>query len=445
MLKRIYFIFIFTLACSVAVFSKEKTLIKGNFANSGNYKIIYLFQYFGSELIKVDSSKLSKGNFKFQNVYPRGFYKLGFSVNKAIVMVIGDELDLYLTADCNNFPNSAKISGSLENKLFNEFTYRNSQYGLAIKQLSQQTAQLDGLRNTDTTRYKEILSSLRLKEDSILTSQNAFFSKLYAENKGTFMSKFAKMFIIADTTNGANYFTAEEFSDEEYTAGEMLVGKINSFFSNHVEKTPQAFTEAAGYLLSKPAKASPTKELFYKSIINLFIEVKLEYEAAFRKQMAAEFGDKPSVKKYLAALPNLGLQIGDAAPEIFLPDTATNFVKLSSLRGKIVLLDFWASWCGPCRRENPQVVKIYERFKDKGLVILSVSLDESKQNWTNAIKKDKLPWLHVSDLRGWKSIAASHYGVQSIPQTFVLDKEGNIIGKNLRGEALERFLETQFK
>ena len=259
------------------------------------------------------------------------------------------------------------------------------------------------------------------------------------------MSKFAKMFIVTDSTNGLNYFSNEEFTDEEYTAGEMLVGKINSFFSNHVEKTPQAFTEAAAYLLSKPVKASPTKELFYKSIINLFLEVKLEYEASFRKQMAAEFGDKESVKKYLAALPKLGLQIGDNAPEIFLPDTSTNFIKLSSLKGKVVLLDFWASWCGPCRRENPAVVKLYERFKDKGLVILSVSLDENKQSWANAIRKDRLPWLHASDLRGWKSIAASNYGVQSIPQTFVLDKDGVIIAKNLRGEALERFFEEQFK
>lgn len=445
MLKKLCFIFSLALLINGNAFSKGRVLIKGNFANAGNYKIIFLYQYFGSELVKVDSSTLNKGNFKFSNVYSRGFYKLGFSVNKAIIMVMGDDVEMSLTADCNNFPHSAKFSGSTENRLFNEFIFRNALYGQAIKQLTQQTAQLDGLRNTDTTKYKEILSSLRIKEDSILSSQNAFFTKLYTDNKGTFMSKFAKMFIVTDSTNGLNYFSNEEFTDEEYTAGEMLVGKINSFFSNHVEKTPQAFTEAAAYLLSKPVKASSTKELFYKSIINLFLEVKLEYEASFRKQMAAEFGEKESVKKYLASLPNLGLQIGDNAPEIFLPDTSTNFIKLSSLKGKVVLLDFWASWCGPCRRENPAMVKLYERFKDKGLVILSVSLDENKKSWANAIRKDRLPWLHASDLRGWKSIAASNYGVQSIPQTFVLDKDGVIIAKNLRGEALERFFEEQFK
>jgi peroxiredoxin len=445
MFRNIYIILTLFVVCILNANAKDKTLIKGNFANAGNYKLIYLYKYFGSELIKVDSSKLSKGNLKFLNVYTRGFYKLGFSVNKAIVMVIGDETEMLISADCNNFPNSAKISGSTENKLFNEFTFRNSQYGQAIKQLSQQTAQLDGLRNTDTTRYKEILTSLRIKEDSILSSQNTYFTSLYKDNKGTFMSKFAKMFIVTDTTNAVKYFSNEEFTDEEYVAGEMLVGKINSFFSNYIDKTPQAFTEAAAFLLSKPAKGSVTKELFYKSIINLFIEIKLEYEAAFRKQMAAEFSDNLNVKKYLASLPNLGLQIGDPAPEIFLPDTSASFVKLSSLKGKVVLIDFWASWCGPCRRENPNMVKLYDKFKDKGLVILGVSLDESKQNWTAAIRKDKLPWMHISDLRGWKSIAAGIYGVQSIPQTFVIDKDGIIIAKNLRGPALEKFFEEQLK
>ena len=249
----------------MSAFAKDKTLIRGNFANSGNYQLIYLYKYFGSELVKVDSSKLSKGNLKFANIYQRGFYKLGFSVNKAIVMVIGDEAEITVTADCNNFPNSAKITGSIENKLFNDFTSRNAIYAQAIKQLSQQTAQIDALRRTDTLRYKEILTSLRIKEDSILSNQNEFFKRLYTENKGTFMSKFAAMFVMTDTTNVMNYFSNAEFTDEEYTAGEMLVGKINSFFTNFVPKDAQSFNEAAGYLLSKPAKASPTKELFYKS------------------------------------------------------------------------------------------------------------------------------------------------------------------------------------
>ncbi len=105
-------------------------------------------------------------------------------------------------------------------------------------------------------------------------------------------------------------------------------------------------------------------------------------------------------------------------------------------RGKILLIDFWASWCGPCRRENPNVVATYNEFKDKGFEILGVSLDKTQAAWEGAVAKDGLTWTHVSDLRGWTNEAARQYGVSSIPATFLLDREGKIVARNLRGEAL---------
>lgn len=136
-----------------------------------------------------------------------------------------------------------------------------------------------------------------------------------------------------------------------------------------------------------------------------------------------------------------GVMVGSQAPEIALNDTTGKSVPLSSLRGKYVLIDFWASWCGPCRNENPNVVRMYNKFKDKGFAIYSVSLDQSKANWVKAINNDHLTWTHVSDLKYWQSAAAQQYGVQAIPQTFLIDKEGKIIAKNLRGDALEQKLE----
>ena len=112
---------------------------------------------------------------------------------------------------------------------------------------------------------------------------------------------------------------------------------------------------------------------------------------------------------------------------------------LSSLRGKYVLLDFWASWCGPCRKENPAVVAAYQKYKDKGkgFTVYSVSLDQDKGRWTSAIAADGLVWpSHVSDLGGWQSAPAALYKITSIPQSFLLDPQGRIIAKNLRGEAL---------
>ncbi len=132
-----------------------------------------------------------------------------------------------------------------------------------------------------------------------------------------------------------------------------------------------------------------------------------------------------------------GVAIGEEAPDFTLPSPDGKTISLSSLKGKYILLDFWASWCGPCRQENPNVVRMYQKFKDKGFDIYGVSLDKEANAWKNAIQKDGLTWMHGSDLKFWNSEVAQIYGVRAIPATFLLDKEGTIIAKNLRGSALE--------
>lgn len=138
------------------------------------------------------------------------------------------------------------------------------------------------------------------------------------------------------------------------------------------------------------------------------------------------------------------LSVGQPAPEIELPNPDGAIVKLSDLRGKYVLIDFWAAWCKPCRQENPNVVRLYNQYKDKGFEVFGVSLDRTKEDWVKAIADDGLEWTQVSDLKYFNSIAAELYQIEAIPATYMIDPDGNIIAKDLRGPSLESKLAELF-
>lgn len=224
-------------------------------------------------------------------------------------------------------------------------------------------------------------------------------------------------------TDSAIAVTTQTFSEKE-TA-------YKKYIATYIDTTtdPVVAVFALGYSQSvEPA-------VLEKSISGLSKRfpkhVALNALVAQYKQMIAEYKAKP--------------QVGSDAPDINMADTSGKPFALSMLRGKYVLVDFWASWCGPCRGENPNVVQAYNQFKDKNFTVLGVSLDKDKQQWIDAINADGLTWHHISDLKYWNSAAVGLYGFDGIPFNVLVNPEGQIVATNLRGPALESTLQQILK
>lgn len=224
--------------------------------------------------------------------------------------------------------------------------------------------------------------------------------------------------------------SAEKKEDEAYIAD--LQARAADFFKLQATLTEQFINENPNSYIS----LNLVDETLSPANITTF-------EAAFQN-LSANLRNSTKGKSIAEKIEGMRkLAVGATAPDFTLPDTSGNDLSLSSLRGKYVLVDFWASWCGPCRHENPFVVAAYNKYKDKGFTILGVSLDNpgKKDAWMKAIEDDQLAqWTHVSDLQGWQSDVVKLYSIRGIPQNYLLDQDGKIVASNLRGAALDEKL-----
>lgn len=416
--------------------------------NATGCRAVYLYQFNGSGFdTEADLSKTEDGSFTLELTYDEPKFRyVGAKPSDALPVMISPGESFEITGDCGRMRNG-QVTGSALNdgyqQLKKTFQSHNGRFSKSTR--AYQTASRQGDSTAIQRSLKELKQLDREKTDLLadlkinqpllgrIASLNTYQSFL-TSNDGRFASE---LDYFVNT-----YFQYVDFEDDGYNdlpwtyegnrnftntltaavKGEELADILLKIYDQWPAGSRAQLFAMSGGFSALVAKKHPAAVKLSKSIIERY---EADYPAAVKQ-----------IKQQSAGLKSFS--VGEEAPTFAGETPDGELIKLESLRGKVVLIDFWASWCGPCRRENPNVVKVYERYKDKGFEILAVSLDSNKDRWLKAIADDKLTWLHVSELKGWKGDISRTYGVNSIPQTVLLDAEGRILARNLRGPALER-------
>ncbi len=234
--------------------------------------------------------------------------------------------------------------------------------------------------------------------------------------------------------NGLNADFMKARADEDEDAMKSVEARYQALETDNTKKLKSAISDMGNSIAA-----------FY-AVNFLDAEKEFAYLSDLAERFKENLPDSRYTQQFVVQVEDLRkLSIGMPAPDIALPTPQGDTVKLSSLQGKYVMIDFWAAWCKPCRMENPNVVRLYDQYKDKGFEIYGVSLDRTKDAWVEAIKEDQLSWIHVSDLKYFDSQAAALYNINAIPATLLIDREGNIMAKNLRGQELANKLAELFE
>lgn len=383
-------LFLYILAIMILAGCKDNSVrISGVLINpvKGNY--IYLDELLSNEVRAVDSVKIPEdGTFKFKrDIKFPSFYLLKINDKNFMTMLLapGEKIDVSLNYDSLNYPVS--ISGSEGTELMNEYN----------RKLKNSISKLSGLSNI----YRQNINNPDLP--AVIESLDSI-AQTYLDE--------------------INIYT-KKYIDDNLTSLVCLIALYQQVAPNVYVLNP---SKDYKYFL-KVDSALSVSYSDYEPVKNLHEQILKLIEGAD----PAKGENSPAVS-------------GAEAPEIIMPSPEGDTIRLSSTRGSVVLLDFWASWCAPCRQENPNLVKAYNQYHNRGFQIYQVSLDKTREAWLKGIEDDQLGrWIHVSDIQYWNSKAVQLYKIESIPSNFLLDREGRIIAKNLRGEALQIKLAELFK
>lgn len=410
--------------------------------------VLRLFVFDGAAFKEFQRAELKDNAYEFKldkSAEPRFFY-IGQVEAVTLPILLGSEPKVMVKGNCSNIQN-ANISGSVLNSQYNNLKFQMNTQRNKSMELSRQLQWSSGDQekvNATVAELKRIDEQKLAMLDS-LKKANPLFARILALNTYLSFQNYGTAYEDEVSYFANEYFKYADLSDPTYNTLPWVFESFKSYTMtlSGIGLPDESHRKYIDATLWKIPKASPAHKLALSGVLSVlrqrnhpnFIYFAESFINTFKGIDPAAAGDLQNELKRQRAF-----MVGGEAPDFVQADTAGNDVKLSSFRGKVLLVDFWASWCGPCRKENPNVVRMYEKYKSKGFEILGVSLDSNKDRWLDAIKADKLVWQHVSDLKGWSNAVAQAYSVSSIPHTILLDQNGKILARGLRGAALEQKL-----
>jgi len=402
--------------------------------------------------------KAKNGSYSFlfdlKNV-PLGNYYLGRLVNNQMTdmrpLILGPEENVSLRGTCSDFKsvtfNQSKLNLAFD-KMVDSIKNHSSQLYTYLTEYQQNNGNA-----TELERIKKMLSDVDFRRKDLLNKLKAEFPEL-ASIAAVYcyqsFQNYAKENQNEGQYIGESYFQFANVADTNYYRNAYFYEAVKGFASNLCQ-TGLAMEQVELYLNDLLTKVGIQNPQYKSALLAMSFGVMSANKKLFvkfsEKYLQKYQGNNTMLDNFLQqqlAQFKSSTEIGDQAPNFEAATPDGKSMSLNALRGKVLLVDFWASWCGPCRIENPNVVAVYNKYKAKGFDVLGVSLDNDKQRWLEAIAKDGLTWNHISDLKGWSSVPAQLYKVTGIPFTLLLDRNGVIIAKNLRGPALEEKLREIF-
>ena len=374
-----------------------------------------------------------------------GIAYVGPASGGAIPLYLDGEEDFTVTGNCKKM-SAAVITGSPANDAYVALKRESN----ALVKKGQQLARTLATRTAGTPDYEATKADLKANDDAMLArlaelreAGEDFFASVLAVNAYTSFANTQKGYGQELTYFVNERFQHADFSDPVYAGNPWVFEAYREFASALVQaNVPEGMLdESLNQQLDLVYNHPPVHKLALGGVIAALGVVQHPMQAAFAKQYVKRYGEQEpeAAAKLEADAARLGAfargAVAPAFEQMLLDSSGT--AGPQDFRGKVLLIDFWASWCGPCRRENPNVVAMYNEHKGAGFDILGVSLDRRHGPWRAAVEKDGLAWTHVSDLRGWQNAVAQQYGVRSVPATVLLDREGRIVARDLRGAALE--------